>query len=259
MKKLFYASALLLTAGAFVVSCGKDPSQTDEIKHNTSPLSAISDISLDSNPSSQVVKLSRNVESDEAVVSIEDNSSWIRHLKLSGNEISFDVEENPNVTTGHRYDNIIITIDDVKVGSFLVTQARNRKAPNTLQWANSDATYYNQELPSNLTTGKAITEFIYNLEKTTNGKDSYKNYPAFAYCIEMNHDPEHNMEWHMGMESETEDMRMYGQFGDDYYWCADDLSETYARVYKYNSGATSRKKTEYKLVYAFRNGKMDLN
>lgn len=29
------------------------------------------------------------------------------------------------------------------------------------------------------------------------GKDSYKNYPAFAYCIEMNHDPENNMEWHL--------------------------------------------------------------
>ena len=242
----------------FCYSCGGDNPQNPEPKHNTSPLASIADISLDSNPSSQSVKLSRDVEADGAIVSVEDNSSWIRHLKLQGDIVTFDVEENPNVTTGHRYDNIVITIDDIKVGSFLVTQARNRKSPSKLQWATTDAIYYIQELPSNLTTGKAITEFIYNLEKTTNGKDSYKNYPAFAYCIEMNHDPANNMEWHLGSQSETEDMRQYGQFGDGYYWNADDSGDL-GIVFKYMTGLLGKKKTEYHLVYAFRNGEMDLN
>ena len=51
-----------------------------------------------------------------------------------------------------------------------------------------------------------MTKLVYNLEKTTGGKDSYRNYPAFASCIEMNHDPENNMELYLPSDNE---MRSY--------------------------------------------------
>ncbi len=41
--------------------------------------------------------------------------------------------------------------------------------------------------------------------ETTNGNDSYRNYPAFAFCIVMNHDPENNMEWYLPSDKPASD------------------------------------------------------
>lgn len=169
-------------------------------------LAPVANVSLDSNPSSQTVTLSRDVESEGAILSLRDNSSWIKRLSLNGNLVTFDVEENPNRVTGHRFDTIVVSVGNVRIGTVCVSQARNRRAAEKLQWENSNAIYKDKSLPDGLETGKELTMFIYNLEKTTGGADSYKNYPAFAYCIEMNHDPANDMEWHLGARSEGRSM-----------------------------------------------------
>jgi hypothetical protein len=254
MKRIaFYALAFFA-----LVSCGTKNNENNEepeepAKVSPKQLGKLSNISLDHNPSHQDVTLPRNVESEGATVKTLDNASWIRHLSISGNMLSFDVEENPYVTTGHRFDTLAIFVLDTKIGTICVSQARNRKSAEKLAWCSSNASFYEAETPK--VSGKEFTKMIYNLEKTTNGADSYKNYPAFAYCIEMNHDPENDMEWHLPMESEVPDVRVDDRFSDGYYWTGEGLrNTTSARVYKTNSGATTKKKTEKNLVYAFRNG-----
>lgn len=252
MQKTFLFFTIAIMA---VSACSKsnEPEITPETKHNTTPLAKIDNISLDSNASSQTVTLSRDVESDEGEVLLADGSTWIKHLSLKGNTITFDVEENPNITTGHRFDTILVKISNVRVGAICVTQARTRTPLNTMEWCTTNASYYRKEMPK--LSGQELTKLIYNLEKTTNGADSYKNYPAFAYCIEMNHDPDNNMEWHLPSNDEIPDVRGDNRFTDNYYWTASGLrDENYAHVYKTNSGATTRQKDKKYLVYVFRNG-----
>lgn len=254
MKRSIFLIAYLMLA-AFMVACGPNNEEIkpDEPKESPKPLSALKTISLDSNPSHQEVTLSRDVQKEGATAKSLDNASWIKHIGISGNKLSFDVEENPNVATGHRFDTLAIYVEDVKIGTVCVTQARTRKPTEKMAWCTKSATYYTKETPK--VSGKELTKLIYNLEKTTNGADSYKNYPAFAYCIEMNHDPENDMEWHLPTESEVGDIRGDDTFTEGYYWTAEGLRDTEsARVYKSNAAATTRKKTEKNLVYAFRNG-----
>ena len=253
---------IMLCNLACLSGCSKENGNNNGNNSNSSiiPIGVVPNVSLDSNPTSKEVALSRDVESEGATLVLLNNSSWIRNLKLSNNIVSFNVEENSDVYRGHRFDTIEVQINNSRIGTICVTQARNRKSLNKLNWCTDQASHYGTRIPSNLTTGKEITQYIYNLEKTTNGTDSYHNYPAFEYVIEMNHDPEHNMEWHLGCGSEIPDMRFYSQFGDGFYWQADDLGTgTYAMVFKYMTGATSKKKTETHLVYALRNGSMELD
>ena len=123
-------------------------------------------------------------------------------MKLSGKTISFNVLENSEIETGHRFDTIVISYKNERIGAICVTQARKPISTKRLVWALSNAMYRNKALCNSGMSGLEVTKAIYNLSKTTNGKDSYKNYPAFAYCIEMNHDPENNMEWHLPSENE---------------------------------------------------------
>ena len=224
-----------------------------QISGSPESISEIPNVSLDSDPSSQEVILSRDIEAENGTLVLADNSSWIKHLRLKGNKVSFDVEENPNITTGHRFDTIYVMVSNIKVGSICVTQARRRKAYEALEWCTPSASYYKRALPE--LSGKELTKFIYNLEKSTNGADSYRNYPAFAYCIEMNHDPEHDMEWHLPLYDEVPDIIGDSRFVDDYYWTASGLRDSdYALVYKSDAGTTSRRKVKKYNVYAFRNG-----
>lgn len=257
MRRFVYLASLMISA--LLVSCNTkidddtQPDPQDTIKPAPKSLGAIKNISLDSFQSHQEVSLPRNVESEGAVVSVKDNSSWIRRIALSGDKLSFDVEENPSVSTGHRYDTLEIKVDNVRIGTICVSQARSRKASEKLAWCTSDASYFKKETPK--VSGKELTKLIYNLEKTTQGADSYKNYPAFAFCIEMNHDPENDMEWHLPNFDETGDLRGDDHFTDGYYWTADGLRDTEsAYVFKSNAAQTSRKKTEKMYVYAARNG-----
>ena len=255
-------ASILCIASIALISCtskiddGTGNGGKEEQKVQPKQLGTINNVSLDSNPSHQEVTLPRNVESEGATVKALDNASWIKHISISGNKLSFDVEENPYVTTGHRFDTLAIFVSDTKIGTICVTQARSRKGAEKLAWCTSNATYYEAETPN--VSGKELTKLIYNLEKTTNGADSYKNYRAFAYCIEMNHDPDKDMEWHLPTEDEVGDIRGDDRFTDGYYWTAESLrNTTSARVFKTNSGSTTRKKTEKNLVYAFRNGSAD--
>ena len=237
-----------------IVSCGKEvpvPDDTPVVQPKT--LGSLKNISLDSKASHQEVTLPRNVENEGATVKAQDNSYWIKHLAISGDKLSFDVEENNNVSTGHRFDTLVIIVTDTKIGTICVSQARSRRGAEKLAWCTSDASYFEKETPK--VSGKELTKLIYNLEKTTNGADSYKNYPAFAYCIEMNHDPAKDMEWHLPTVEEVGDLRGDDHFTDGYYWTADGLRNTSsAMVYKSNNASTSRNKQEKLFVFAFRNG-----
>ena len=257
-------SATVLFGLLCMAGCSKEKENNGDNNGNNNniamPLDIVPNVSLDSNPVYKEVTLSRNVETEGALLVLKNNSYWIKNLKLSNNIVSFNVEENNDINTGHRFDTIEVLVGNNRIGTICVTQARNRKSINKLNWCNIQASHYGLRIPSNLTSGKEITEYIYNIEKTTNGEDSYHNYPAFEFVIEMNHDPENNMEWHLGCGSEIPDMRFYSQFSDDFYWQANDLgTEKYACVFKYMTGATSKHKTEAHLVYALRNGSMDLD
>ena len=222
------------------------------------PLGTFSNVSLDSKSSSQEISLPRDLSGEGATVKLKSGVSWINALTLNGKTVAFNVEENTNASTGHRFDTIEICAQGIRIGAICVTQARPRKASEKLQWTTSGKTYWGADIPG--ANGKEKTIAVYNLEKTTGGKDNYKNYPAFAYCIEMNHDPDKNMEWYLPTSEELPDIRKYPAFSDMYYWTATSLQSggyTSAVVFKYNAAATSRKKNELMGVYAFRNGSLD--
>ena len=164
-------------------------------------MASIDDVSLNYKPSSESVSLSRDVEVEGAVVKLKKGVSWINNVRLSGNKILFDVEENTTTQKGHRFDTICVVAKGQIIGKVCVSQARNPFSGSRLAWDNSKALYQEKALSDKDLSGLEMTKLVYNLEKTTGGKDSYKNYPAIAFCIEMNHDPEHHMEWYLPSEN----------------------------------------------------------
>ena len=165
-------------------------------------MASIDDVSLNYKPSSESVSLSRDVEVEGAVVKLKKGVSWINNVRLSGNKILFDVEENTTTQKGHRFDTICVVAKGQIIGKVCVSQARNPFSGSRLAWANSKALYQEKALSDKDLSGLEMTKLVYNLKKTTGGKDSYKNYPAITFCIEMNHDPEHHMEWYLPSENE---------------------------------------------------------
>ena len=273
MKKILF---LVITALSFgVVSCSEDDitSENEEITDdgNTDEeveikeLPKMDNVSLDYHPSEQIINLPRDVESEGASISLKYDSYWITQLELKGDAISFKALENTENETGHRFDTIFISNQGVNIGSICVSQARRPISPTRLVWAVSSAIYRNKALGDLSWSGQEMTKAIYNLEKTTNGKDSYKNYPAFAYCIEMNHDPENNMEWHLPSFYE---MREYanGQsyegtpFDKHNYWWSASENDLNGNAFSLYAGSTASRGAESKgkdwWVMAFRNGEM---
>ena len=259
---------LLIIAGMFA-SCSTDennksividpPVEIDSLPH-------IDNVSLNYHNSEQIIELARNIEEEGASISLKDNSYWISKLKLNGNKITFTALENQDIELGHRYDTILISVNGIRIGTICVSQARKPISAERLVWATSKAMYRNKALCESEMSGLEITKAIYNLEKTTNGKDSYKNYPAFAYCIEMNHDPENNMEWHLPSLYE---MKVYakGQSYDgtpfeehNYWWSATENSLKGDAFNLYSVSTVSRgsvSKGGDWWVMAFKNGKME--
>lgn len=251
---------LLFSLSVLLASCGEPVSPEPEPDPLPPPrsLGQFQNISLDSKASVQTVTLPRDVSTEGAIVKLKDGVSWLNGISLDKDKITFKVEENTNVSTGHRYDTILVIVRDVRIGAICVSQARPRKSPDKLQWALPGHTYSAADVPG--ASGKEKTKAIYNLEKTTNGADNYRNYPAFAYCIEMNHDPENDMEWYLPSDGDLPDLRYYKVFSDNYYWSAFSLSSggyTSAKVFKYNAAGTSKKKTEQWGVYAFKDGSVE--
>lgn len=224
-------------------------SDSEDISSNI--LAPISTISLDASASSQSVELSRNT--NNATAQTQDNAFWISDLKVYENKVTFKVIENIYYERGHRVDTVLISEKGHLIGKFAVTQARNRKSNTNLVWAVSDAPCRNQtlELPDKYD-GLKNTIYVYNLEKTTGGKDSYKNYPAFAYCIDMNADPENNMEWYLPSYGEVLDSENRDEIfkGHVYWWNADNF-EGYGFPFGVGSGTTKKSKGQTYWVYAF--------
>lgn len=256
--------ALLLSAGV-VVSCSSS-SDDDDISSQVKPLASIDNVSLNYRSSAETVTLSRDVEAEGAVVTLKKGVSWINNIRLSGNKILFDVEENTTTTSGHRFDTISVAVRGREIGTVCVTQARNPFSDIRLAWANSNALYQAKALSDKDLSGLEMTKLVYNLEKTTGGKDSYKNYPAFAFCIEMNHDPEHNMEWYLPSEDE---IRSYAESQSykgtpiarhNYWWSSSENTYSGSAYNVYSGSVASRgsvSKAGEWWVVAYRNGKIE--
>lgn len=260
---------LLIIAGIFT-SCSTDENnQSLEVDPpiEINPLPHIDNISLNYHNSEQTIELSRNIEEEGASLSLKDNSYWISKLKLNGNKITFTALENQDIELGHRYDTILISVNGTRIGTICVSQARKPISPERLVWAVSDAMYRHSALCESKLSGQEITKAIYNLEKTTNGKDSYKNYPAFAYCIEMNHDPENNMEWHLPSEREMRAYSISSQSYEgtpiiqhNYWWTASENSIDGNAYNIYSKSVVTRGAVDKGgdwWVMAFRNGKIE--
>lgn len=264
-KKNLLVSSLIATTLAFsLVSCGDDEDSFNDIK--AAQLPKMDNISLNYHATSKTVILDRDVESEGAAISLKKGVSWINNIHLSGKILSFDVEENTMTTIGHRFDTIIVSLKGIRIGSICVTQARNPFSGSRLVWANSDALYRNAPLSNSDLDGWEMTKLVYNLEKTTGGKDSYKNYPAFAYCIEMNHDPDNNMEWYLPSENE---IRSYANaqsyagtpIAKHNYWWSSSENHLDGNAYNVYSGSIASRgavsKSQDWWVVAFRNGKIE--
>lgn len=203
---------------------------------------------------------------DVSGISVETkyNSHWISQLELIDNNITFYAIENNERDRGYRQDTIFIYKNSIKIGNICVVQARNCISSEPLEWATEDAVYYKKRIGGLNYSGQEITRMIYELDKTTGGKDHYKNYPAFAYCIEMNIDPENNLEWHLPDISQMENYRGNRQ---DYldtpyaaqtnWWSASDSDDSAWWLYS-KSIATRGPNPKFKEYYvmAFRNGEM---
>ena len=262
MKKILFLMVAILPTMLFT-ACSDDDGEEDV---KVQKLPQIDNISLNYHPSEEIVSLPRDIESEGCIINLKDNSYWITKFKLSGKTISFNVLENSEIETGHRFDTIVISYKNERIGAICVTQARKPISTKRLVWALSNAMYRNKALCNSGMSGLEVTKAIYNLSKTTNGKDSYKNYPAFAYCIEMNHDPENNMEWHLPSENE---IRAYAK-GQSYkgtplyqhnYWWSSSENSINGNAYYIHSESTASIGAVSKggdwWVIAFKNGKME--
>ena len=246
------------------ISCGDD--EEGGISTKVTPLPVMNNVSLNYRSSTETVTLSRDIQAEGATVTLKKGVSWINNIRLSGKVITFDVEENTTTTSGHRFDTLVVAVNGSRIGTICVTQARNPFSDTRLVWANSNALYRNEPLSSTNLSGLEMTKLVYNLEKTTDGRDSYKNYPAFAFCIEMNHDPDNNMEWYLPSENE---IRSYA-YAQSYngtpiarhnYWWSSSENHLNGNAYNVYSGSIASlgavSKSQDWWVVAFRNGKIE--
>ncbi len=270
MKNKNYANlvtfALVTMLNLCLVSCGGDDEESENISSKVTPLPQMSNVSLSYRSSVETVTLARDVQAEGATVSLKKGVSWINNIQLSGKVISFDVEENTGTSTGHRFDTLVVAVKGTRIGTICVTQARNPFSDSRLVWANENALYRKKALSTSELSGLEMTRLIYNLEKTTGGKDSYKNYPAFAFCIEMNHDPENNMEWYLPSEDE---IRSYAHaqsysgtpISKHNYWWSSSEDHIDGNAYNVYSGSIASRGAVFKgqdwWVVAFRNGKIE--
>jgi len=124
-------------------------------------------------------------------------TSQLSAADKSRTKIMLYIVPNSDDTKGYLESSVSINYDETCIGTFKVYQARRRYSTMPVNWSKAVGKLSN--LPKD---GLEATKYVYNLEKTTNGADSYKNYPAFAWCIDMNYDPENNMEWYLPVYGE---------------------------------------------------------
>jgi len=264
MKKILIAFTALSACMIFA-SCSSSDND-DATETIVKKLKDFDNVSLNYNSSRESVNLGRDVESEGGKATLKKGSSWINNIQLSGNMLSFEVEENSNISTGHRFDTILVTVNGSRIGTICVTQARYPFSSTRIVWANTNAMYRNTPLSNSDLSGLEMTKKIYNLEKTTGGKDSYKNYPAFAFCIEMNIDPEHNMEWYLPSQDEICSYA-HGQsysgtpIAKHNYWWSSSENHINGKAYNVSSASIASRgavsKGEDWWVVAFRNGKIE--
>ena len=160
ISKLLPIGLLFLFIGIHT-SCSS--SSDDDVSSQVKPLASINNVSLNYRSSAEAVTLSRDVETEGAVVKLKKGVSWINNIRLSGNKILFDVEENTTTTSGHRFDTICVAVKGQVIGTVCVTQARNPFSDSRLAWANSNAMYQNQALSDKDLSGLEMTKLVYNL------------------------------------------------------------------------------------------------
>lgn len=249
-----------------LASCGGDDEESGgSASIKVTPLPQMSNVSLSYRASAETVTLARDVEAEGGTVSLKKGVSWINNIHLSGKVLSFDVEENTGISSGHRFDTLVVAVNRTRIGTICVTQARNPFSESRLVWANANALYRKEPLNSSNLSGLEKTKLVYNLEKTTGGKDSYKNYPAFAFCIEMNHDPENKIEWYLPSEDEIRSYDHAQSYSGtpiarhNYWWSSSEDSE--GNAFNVYSGSVATRGAVYKgqdwWVVAFRNGKIE--
>ncbi len=107
ISKLLPIGLLFLFIGIHT-SCSS--SSDDDVSSQVKPLASIDNVSLNYRSSAEAVTLSRDVETEGAVVKLKKGVSWINNIRLSGNKILFDVEENTTTTSGHRFDTICVAV-----------------------------------------------------------------------------------------------------------------------------------------------------
>lgn len=167
-------------------------------------LDTIAPVSLGYEAANEVkVSVSKIIERSDISVTADD--SWVRDISVKEQTISFMVSENPERTRGYRYLNILIKQEGKEIGRCKVYQSRRPISEEKLAFATEKASNNLSDYFSDIEErdGLEMTKFVYNLEKTTGGKDNYKNYPAFAFCIDMNYDPENNMEWFLPSQNDV--------------------------------------------------------
>ena len=164
MKKILFLMVAILPTMLFT-ACSDDDGEEDV---KVQKLPQIDNISLNYHPSEEIVSLPRDIESEGCIINLKDNSYWITKLKLSGKTISFNVLENSEIETGHRFDTIVISYKNERIGAICVTQARKPISTKRLVWALSNAMYRNKALCNSGMSGLEVTKAIYNLSKTTN-------------------------------------------------------------------------------------------
>lgn len=222
MKKLFLL--LFITPLLFISCSSSDDGGEPEVDYIQ--LDKVKPLSLSSESTTERVALSKDI-SGIATANIRDyNSDFIRNIKTYSENgktvVSFNVEENRPSQYGYREGYIDITQKDKVIGTIEVYQARPSQPLTRLVWATSAASYSEKDMKDlGISDGLEMTKFIFNLDKTTNGSDNYKNYPAFAYCIEMNRDPENNMEWHLPSDAEMDAVlkeKGHSYFGFKEFW-----------------------------------------
>lgn len=257
MKRILVVSLVLCS----IISCGKG--ETDKLQI-VDYMPKMDNVSLSYR--GQVVDV--EIPTNDVDVRVKHNSYWIQQLQCNSNMLTFYAVENNEKDRGYRTDTIIFSRNNIDVGELCVVQARSCISDRPLKWALPEALYYAKELDGERFSGQEITEMVYRLEETTYGEDTYKNYPAFAYCIEMNIDPENNMEWHLpDIDSIIQTAEEIGNTSNNYldtpfgmqdkWWSASDRDGDAFWLYSGNSASRGPiKKSNECYVMAFRNGKI---
>ena len=183
MKKYVFLFSFI-----FFLSCSENED------NSLTQMGRVAEISRDYTEQSLSVKIPTQLNEQDIICNLRHDSYWINDILASKEHIKFHVELNSDRSKGYRSDTIDLFCKGVNVGYIEVYQARHPMSLQKLTWGPDILL----SLPKG--DGKKETEMLYHFCKNSDGRYSLSDFPAFAYCIEMNHNPEKNMEWYLPSE-----------------------------------------------------------